>query len=318
MLYGADKYKYELVQGWAKLPEGSVFLDISSISIDSEDRVYILNRSARPIMVFDREGNLLTWWGEGLFERAHGSCIGPDNSIYCTDVGHHTIYKFNTEGKLLQVLGTKGQPSETGYDLHIMDPYERVASIKRSGPPFNRPTSVAVSPSGEIYVSDGYGNARIHKFTPEGTLMLSWGSPGIAEGEFRVPHSVWVDKQERVWVVDRLNDRIQIFDNQGKYLNQWTGLSYPTDIYITDEETVFISEIGRRVNIFTIDGKLLARWGMSLAITEGDKRTALFFAPHAIAVDSRGDIYVGDVSMAEFGIDRGSGAVQKFARVTSQ
>jgi DNA-binding beta-propeller fold protein YncE len=127
-----------------------------------------------------------------------------------------------------------------------------------------------------------------------------------------------VDKRERVWVVDRRNDRIQIFNTKGEFLSQWTGISYPTGIFIDDEETVYVSQIGRQVNIFTNDGKRLARWGVSRLLTyQGeDKETALFYAPHAIAVDSRGDLYVGEVPMGEFGVDRGSRTVQKFARRT--
>lgn len=316
MLYGTGKYTYELVDGWAKYPEGFSFFDVGGLSIDSQDRVYVLSRSAHPVMVFDREGNLLTSWGEGLFKRAHGICVGPDGSIYCTDCGNHTVSKFTPEGKLLLTLGNKDQPSETGY-MKQPDPDESVATIRRSGPPFNSPTGVALSSSGEIYVSDGYGNARVHKFSPDGTLLLSWGEPGDAPGQFRWPHSVFVDKWERVWVVDRRNDRIQIFNAKGEFLSQWTGLRYPTGIFIDGEETVYVSEIGRQVNMFTIDGKLLVRWGMSRLVTSQgqDKKTALFLAPHTIAVDSRGDLYVGEVSMTEFGVDRGPRTVQKFARV---
>ncbi|MBA7709112.1 Virginiamycin B lyase [subsurface metagenome] len=266
-------------------------------------------------MVFDREGNLLTSWGEGLFKTPHGICVGPDGSIYCTDCGHHTVSKFTPEGKLLLTLGNKDQPSETGY-MDQPDQYASVATIKRGGPPFHTPTDVALSSSGEIYVSDGYGNARLHKFSPDGTLLLSWGEPGDAPGQFRWPHAVWVDKRERVWVVDRRNDRIQIFNAKGEFLSQWTSLSYPTGIFIDDEETVYVSEIGRQVNIFTIDGKRLTSWGMSRLVTSQgqDKETALLLAPHTIAVDSYGDLYVGEVSMAEFGVDRGPRTVQKFAR----
>jgi len=315
MLYGTGKYTYELVDGWAKCPEGFSFFDVCGLSIGSQDRVYVLSRSAHPVMVFDREGNLLTWWGEGLFKRAHGSCVGPGGSVYCTDDGHHTVSKFTPEGKLLMELGNKDQPSDTGF-VHTpgLSLTACLHTIKQGGPPFNSPTGVALSSSGEIYVSDGYGNARVHKFAPDGTLLFSWGEPGDAPGQFRLPHSIWVDKQERVWVCDRENNRIQIFNAQGEFLNQWTDLSRPTDIFIDNEETVYVSGlISRRgVSIFTIDGKLLARWGSQ---QEEDKETALFIAPHAIAVDSQGDLYVGEVS-GTAGVDRGPRTVQKFTRRT--
>jgi len=312
MPYGAGKYAYELVDGWAKLPEGESFRDVGGIAIDdTNDRVYILNRSDHPIMVLDREGNLLNSWGEGFFNRAHGSCLGPDGSLYCTDDRNHIVAKFTPEGKLLMTLGTKGQASDTGY-FRTFDFWESLARIQRGAPPFNRPTGVALNSSGEIYIADGYGNAKIHKFTPDGKLLFSWGEPGGAPGQFRLPHNIWIDKQERIWISDRENSRIQIFNSRGEFITEWTDVIRPTDIFIDDEETVYVSELCLRVSIFTIDGKLLARWG-----NEGkDKETALFHAPHAIAVDSRGDLYVGEVSMTNAGVDKGPRTVQKFARIT--
>jgi len=312
VLYGAGKYTYELVDGWAKCPEGFSFFDVPGLSVDSQDRVYVLSRSAHPVTVFDREGNLLTWWGEGFFKRTHGTCVGPDGSVYCTDDKDHTVSKFTPEGKLLLTLGNKDQPSDTGYVQESYDFFWGLTTIKRGGPPFNRPTGIALSPSGEIYVSDGYGNARVHKFSPDGTLLFSWGEPGYAPGQFRLPHSVWVDKQGRVWVPDRENSRIQIFNAQGEFLSQWEDLIRPTDICIDDEGIVYISELCLRVSIFTNDGRLLARWGGG----GKDRATTLFIAPHAIAVDSRGDLYVGEVSGTFGGVDRGSRTVQKFARKT--
>ncbi len=308
MIYGTDKYKYELVDGWAKFPEGWSHIDVCGLAIDPQDRVYVVNRGDHPIMVFDREGNLLTWWGEGCFEQAHGICIAPDSSIYCTDSGNHTVSKFTSEGKLLSVLGNKNQPSDTGY-VKLADLRESTKTIKRGGPHFNRPTGIALSASGEIYISDGYGNARVHKFTPNGDLLFSWGEPGDAPGQFMLPHSVRTDGQGRVWVVDRVGNRVQIFDAQGEFLDQWTGFSTPTDLIIDSEETVYISEgspKNQQVSIFTIDGKLLSRWGSQ----EQNKETDRFIVPHDIAVDSRGDIYAGEI-ITNYA---GSRALQKFAR----
>ncbi len=308
MIYGTGKYRYELVDGWAKFPEGWAHVDVCGLAIDPQDRVYVANRGDHPIMVFDCEGNLLTWWGEGCFEQIHGICIAPDGSIYCTDSGNHTVSKFSSEGKLLSVLGNKNKPSDTGY-VKLPDLRESTETIKRGGPPFNRPTGTAFAASGEIYISDGYGNARVHKFTPNGDLLFSWGEPGDAPGQFMLPHSVRTDRQERVWVVDRVGNRVQIFDAQGEFLDQWTGFSTPTDLVIDSEETVYISEgspKNQQVSIFTIDGKLLSRWGRQ----EQDKETDRFIVPHDIAVDSRGDIYAGEI-ITNYG---GSRALQKFTR----
>ena len=302
MFYGARKYRYELVDGWAKYPEGWSLLDLPMIAIDSQDRVYAISRGAHPVTVFDRTGKLLTSWGEGLFKRPHGIHISPDGSVYCTDDINHTVRKFTPEGKLLLTLGNKDQPSDTGY-MQQADLFASITTIK-GGPPFNRPTGIALSSSGEIYVSDGYGNCRVHKFTPDGTLLFSWGEPGKAPGQFRLPHSVRVDKQERVWIADRENNRIQIFDGQGKFLEQWIDLQHPNDIRIDDEETVYVIGMGG-VYIFTIDGKLLARCDS--------------LGGHGIAVDSRGDLYIGTFVGTSYGVDGvnvGSRTLRKFARKT--
>jgi len=305
MSYGSGKYTYELVDEWAKLPKGWSFLDAAGVAVDSSDRVYILNRGGHPVMVFDREGSLLTSWGEGYFKRAHEATFGPDGSVWCADDGSHTVTKFTREGKVLQVLGKRDQPSDTGY---IQE--QGLSSIKRAGSPFNRPTGVALSPSGEVYVSDGYGNARVHKFSPDGRLLLSWGEPGTGPGQFRLVHNVWLDGKQRLWVCDRENNRIQIFDTNGRFLNQWTDVLRPTDLFIDNEGSVYVSELSQRVSIFTIDGKLLARWGSP----EKDPWKALLVAPHSISVDSRGDVYIGEVAMTIGKIDRGAKVVRKFVR----
>jgi DNA-binding beta-propeller fold protein YncE len=313
MIYGSGKYRYELVDEWAVYPGGGSFRDVCGLSVDSQDRVYVLNRSENPVMVFDRNGSLITSWGHGYFQRAHGSCTAPDGSVFCTDDGHHIVGKFTPEGKLLMEMGNKDQPSDTGF-VHTPGSSltDCLPSIKRGSPPFNRPTGVALSASGDIYIADGYGNARVHRFTADGELVLSWGEPGDAPGQFCLPHSIWVDRQGRVWVPDRENNRIQIFSGDGQFLSEWTDLKRPTDVYIDEEETVYVSELTQRISIFSIDGKLLARWGSDLE-KEGEK--ALFHAPHTIAVDSRGDLYVGEVSQTFAKVDKGSRTVQKFARI---
>ena len=314
MSYGAGEYTYELVDGWAKLPQGWSFRDVTGLAVDEQDRVYVLNRGEHPVIVFDREGNLLKTWGEGLFKNAHGAAIAPDGSIYCTDDHLHVIYKFTQEGELLQTIGNKGQPSDTGYIPEWHDIHWSLTTITHGGPPFNRPTGVAVTSSGELYISDGYGNARVHKFTPDGKLLFSWGEPGYAPGHFRLPHYICLDNQERVWIADRENSRLQIFDSNGKFLEQWQDFIRPTDMKIDKNDIVYVSELCQRVSILSIDGKVLTRFGNQRG---RDQKTALFLAPHTVAIDSRGDIYVGEVSWSwtKGTLDRGARVVQKFARV---
>ncbi len=315
MTYGSGNYQYELVDNWAKLPRGRSFLDIGGMAVDNEDKVYIFNRSPHPLMIFEKNGDFAGGWGEDYFSRPHGTRITQDGAIYFTDDITHLVSKFTLEGKLLMTLGEKGKASDTGYVANP-DLMTSLKTIKRGAGPFNRPTGIAVSSTGDIFVSDGYGNAQVHKFSPEGRYLLSWGGPGTRESEFMLPHNVWVDKQDRVWIPDRENSRVQIFDSNGKFLSQWTDVSRPTDVFIDDDQVVYISElgdvsgIGPGVSLHTIAGELITRWGNKAV----DHQTDMFLAPHALTVDSAGDIYIGEVVMTHAGIDRGSRVVQKFAR----
>ena len=279
-----SKLTYRVSEGWGQLPEGWTFKQVAGVAIDSQDRVYVFNRSPHPVIVLDREGRFLTSWREGLFKTPHGISIGPDDSIYLVDAGNHTVKKFTPEGELLQTLGAEDRPGEEGQ-------------------PFNKPTDVALSPSGEIYVSDGYGNSRLHRFSPNGKLFLSWGTPGDGPGQFNLPHSVWVDRHGRIYVADRENNRIQLFTSQGEFLTQWTDFLRPTDIFIDAEEKVYVAELQHRVSILNLEGELLARLGGGKSHAPGE-----FVAPHAVWTDSRGDLYVGEVLEGQ--------RIQKFIRMT--
>ncbi|MFC1952276.1 peptidyl-alpha-hydroxyglycine alpha-amidating lyase family protein [Chloroflexota bacterium] len=287
MLYGTGKFTYELVNGWAKYPESWGILGAPGLTVDSQDRLYVFSRGTHPITVFDREGNLLTSWGEeGLFKRAHGIYAGPDGSIYCTDDTNHTVRKFTPDGKPLLTLGKEDQPSDTGYKK-LGRLADNAMTVTHAGAPFNRPTGVALSSSGEIYVSDGYGNCRVHKFASDGTLLFSWGEPGDGPGQFRCPHSVLVDTQERVWIADRVNKRAQVFDTWGKFINQIPANGDASVVWIDHEETVYICG-HNGVSISTVDGQLLAH----IDDQDTGKHPGLFVG-HAMVVDSKGDIYIG-------------------------
>ena len=307
MSFGSGKYTYELIEEWAKLPQGWTFTDGAGITIDDTDKVFILSRSAHPVTIWDRSGKLLGSWGGDYFKRAHEATFGPDKNIWCTDDGSHTVTKFTPDGKVLQVLGTRDKSSDSGYVQA-----QGLDSIKLGTGPFNRPTGVAVSPQGIVLVSDGYGNARVHKFAPDGKLLLSWGEPGTGPGQFRLVHNVWLDTQGHVWVCDRENNRIQIFDMDGKYITEWKDVLRPTDIFIDKDGVVYVSELSARISIFDKNGKLLARWGDKVG---GDPWQQIIVAPHTIAVDSRGDIYVAQVMMSIGKIEKGTKVVQKYVKV---
>ena len=306
---GQGAFSFEANADWAKRPAGYSWLEVAAVATDSRDRVYLFNRGEHPVIVFDRDGRFLHSWGEGQFVRAHGITIGSDDSVYCTDDSDHTVRKFTRDGKLLMTLGTRGQPSDTG--ATSID----YRSIRHSGPPFHYPTNLAIAPSGDLYVSDGYGNARIHRFSPDGRLIHSWGSPGSGPGQFHIPHGIAVDRRGTVFVADRENSRIQMFSAEGEFLDEWPEIARPCQVTFDNAGNLYVAEVGYRagmwpgtsppslnptggrVSVFDPEGTLLAHWG------GGENPTAPgdFFAPHDISIDSQGDVYVAEVVMSAGG-----------------
>ena len=276
---GTGKHIYELVEDWGKLPAGWT-LGQTGIVTDARDRVYLFNRSEHPLIVLDRDGVFFTSWGEGILSSAHGMFIDEQENLYLPVLNSHVVLKYSSAGNLLMTLGAWDQPSETGWSGKYQDP------VKQAAGPFHRPTDVALSPAGDLYISDGYGNARVHRFTADGRLERSWGAPGkIAPGEFHVPHGVWVHTDGRVFVADRENNRIQIFSPDGEFLTQWTGLARPCDIYIDGDEVVYVPELDGLITLLTIEGQVLCCWTSPTGTGELD-------GGHAVWVDSHGDIYI--------------------------
>jgi DNA-binding beta-propeller fold protein YncE len=320
------EFGYDADDRWAKLPPGWGWAEVAAVATDSQDRVYVFNRGEHPVLVFARDGTFLGSWGEGLFARPHGITVGPDDAVYCTDDRDHTVRKFTPGGGLLLTLGASGRPSDTG--ATGMD----YRTVVRAGLPFHYPTNLAVAPDGGLYVSDGYGNARVHKFAPDGRLLLSWGEPGGGPGQFRLPHGVAVDRDGIVYVADRENSRVQLFTPGGQYLSEWTDVARPCQVFVDAAGDVYVAELGfraggwpgtpapgaeapgGRVSVFGRHGELRARWGGGRSpCAPGD-----FFAPHGICVDSRGDVYVAEVVLSAGG-NRGlvppdCHALQKFVR----
>lgn len=316
-ILGSGQFRYEVVENWARLPDGWSFKDVAAVATDHKDRVYVFNRGEHPMMVFDRDGNFLRSWGEGVFTRAHGIHIGPDECLYCTDDGDHTVRKCTLEGKVLLTIGIPGKPS----------PY-------MSGAPFHRCTHTALAPNGDLYVSDGYGNARIHRYSPDGRLLKSWGEPGTGPGQFNIPHNLCCDPDGWVYVADRENHRVQVFDGNGKYEAEWHNLHRPCGMFMEAkrEPLCYIGEIGPtlpinrdvpnlgpRISIMDHKGRLLSRFGAEHA---GYERPDQFVAPHGMAVDSRGDLYVGEVSYASWSqvfpdreMPKGLNTLRKLVRV---
>jgi len=320
----ASALRYEVVEGWEQLPAGFTHPDVAGVAVDSQDRVYLYCRAEHPVLVYERDGTFVTSWGEGRF-RPHGITVGPDDMVYLADDLDHTVHKYTLDGQHIFTLGTPGQPSDSGYDGN------NVESITHGGPPFNRPTNIGIAGNGDLYISDGYGNCRVHHFSADGTLIRSWGEPGTGPGQFMLPHGIWVHPDERIFVADRQNDRIQIFTPEGKHLETWTDVYRPTPIFIDKEGLIYVSELLKspgalsftngvceegapsRVSILGPAGEVLARWS-------GEDPAAIggIFAAHSLSVDSEGSIYVAEVTQ-NVGVNRGlvpagTHTLQKFAR----
>jgi DNA-binding beta-propeller fold protein YncE len=320
VILGSGDFTYGLVERWEKLPQGYEFGDVAAVAVDQQHRVYVFNRGAHPMCVFDRDGNFLTSWGEDVFHHAHGLHIGPDETLYCTDDGDHTVRQCTLSGKVLLEIGIPGRPS--GF---------------MSGTPFNRCTHTALSPKGEIYVSDGYGNARVHKYAPDGKVIASWGGSGCGPGEFNLPHNICCDGDGWVYVADRENHRVQVFDGNGRFETQWHDLHRPSGLYMPPGKCpiCYIGEIGPylefnrgapnlgpRITIVDHEGKLITRLGIEPAAGTGPGQ---FLSPHGLAVDSRGDLYVGEVAVTAWPslfpgkpMPRPVRSLQKFAKLPAR
>lgn len=243
-LVGSGEFQYRARADWAHWPADWHVSEVTAVATDSRNRAFVFNRGDHPVAVFDPAGELLFSWGEGVFNRPHGISIGPDESVYCVDDLDHTVRKFTTEGRLLWTLGTSGQPSDTG--ATSID----YRTIRHAGPPFHFPTNVAVAPSGELYISDGYGNARVHRFSAEGKLLQSWGEPGTGPGQFHVPHGIAVDRAGVVYVADRENSRLQLFSPAGEFLSEWTDVVRPCEVAIDAAGWVYVAELGYRTGMW--------------------------------------------------------------------
>jgi len=314
--------QYELVEGWGQLPQGWVWGQCAGVACDSDDNVHVFTRTEHPNMVFDKSGKLIDHWGEQLFEYPHGICITPhNNDIYFVETDTHMISKFNQAGRHLLSLGNRHKASDTGYTEEIREPVDDpnisgggipiINGVGHGGGPFNRPTDISIAANGDIYVSDGYRNSRVHRFSADGALLKSIGEPGNAQdlkgtkngpNLYHTPHGIWVHK-DRVYVSDRENYRIQVYDLELNHLDIWTGLARPTKLYVDPaEEVMYVSELDDRLSILNLDGSFIGSYG-----SERSNDAGKFWGPHGIWTDSEGSIYVAEVLNGQ--------RVQKFARI---
>jgi peptidylglycine monooxygenase len=229
------EHRYAVIYRWNRVQLGH----ISQLALDRARRVYVFQRTGSPIVVLNPEGELAASWGTGQIRDPHGIFITADDRVFLVDRDAHQIMMFDTEGRLQSTLGERHHP--------------------RFGLPFNHPTDVAVAPSGEIYVSDGYGNAHVHRFAANGEHLGTWGGIGTGPGQFSTPHGIWVTADGRVLVADRENNRIQIFTGDGMYLAEWGDLYHPMDIYGDADGTIYVTDQAPRIVAFASDGEVIGR-----------------------------------------------------------
>ena len=259
----ADR-QYQVVRPWGILPDGMSFRFISDLALDSVGNVFVFQRGSSPVLVFEPSGTFQSAWGQEYINDAHGISISADDRVFLVDRDAHQILIFTVDGTLLGRIGKRNDPQFQA--------------------PFNHPTNVAVAPNGDIYVADGYGNSVIHWFSSGGKLKRTWGQPGTGAGEFSTPHSIWFDHQNRVLVVDRENNRVQIFDREGEYIDEWGDFFHPMDIYEDNRGMIYITDQIPRLSMMSPDGELLGRCRPVLN------------TPHGISGNNRGDIFLAEMN----------------------
>lgn len=272
--------KARVVEGFPQLPEGMELGAVSGVEIDGKGNIVVFHRGKNPILVFSPQGKFLRSFGNGLYDSTHFLRFDRDGNIWTTDNKNHTVVKLDPSGKILRVFG------------------ERDVAGEDAGH-FDRPADIAFAENGDIFIADGYGNSRVAKFDRSGKFLLSWGKKGAGDGEFDLPHAIRIDSKGLVYVGDRENNRIQVFDQDGKYLRQFGGFA-PFGLHIDGNDILYVAD-GRanKVMRMTLDGKVLEQWG-NKGPGPGE-----FRLPHGITVAADGTVYVSEV---------GGKRIQRFSR----
>lgn len=285
---------YRLDPAWPQKPADAVWGAMPGIAVDKAGNIWTFNRGNIPIQVYAPDGKLIRMWGQGEFKNPHHIKVDREGNVWVADTQWHTVRKFTPEGKLLMTLGTPGEAGAD--DAHL-----------------NQPTDMAIAPSGDIFVADGYGNNRIVHFDAQGRFVKAWGELGVAPGQFSLPHAIAMDSRGRLYVADRNNVRIQVFDQKGKFLAQWKNLITPWGIWITPKDEIYVcgsspmlwsetrgSMLGippkdQIVMKFAADGRVLELWTFPKG-EDGKEKPGELNWVHAIAVDSSGALYLGDIN----------------------
>jgi len=298
MTVGQGAYRYDFDPAWGRMANGDRTRFVSSIACDAEDKLLAFCRAGEAVRVFDPSGELMHAWGEGWFLRPHG-IAAAEGTVYCVDDKAHVIHLFTYEGRYLRSLGKFGVPlRRDDGDDHAPE---------SDGPMFHAPTDLGIAPWGEIYVSDGYGNSKVHRLSIDGSWLASWGRKGTGPGEFRTVHGIAFTPDGEVLVSDRGNDRVQVFSAAGDYLRELPDIVHPNAVRCAADGTIYTTGKGY-VNVHAANGSRLCRWGKH-DVTPEVRQEEVLPRAHGIAVDSHGNLYLGDELQ-----DHG-GYLRKYAKV---
>jgi len=262
---------YRVSPDFFQLPANWVEGEAAGVAVNSKGHIFLFQRTKPMLTEFDENGVYVRSLGEGLFDHPHGLRIDSDDNIWTTDDTNSTVLKLSPAGKVLLILGRRNNSGEANWL-------------------FNKPTDVAFSKNCDIFVTDGYGNSRVVKFDRNGSFITAWGTYGSGPGQFMLPHSVVIDKNDHVYVGDRENARIQIFDTEGRFLTQWTGIGYPYGLWITPNQHVWMVD-GGLDRIVELDqaGKVLG------SICSPGHQPGQLAWGHFLAIGSNGNLIVADV-----------------------
>ncbi|MCA9215308.1 MAG: 6-bladed beta-propeller [Planctomycetales bacterium] len=287
---------YKVDSFWPQKPESYEWAAVPGIAVDGQDRVWVFTRSVPPVQVYSTDGKLIRAWGERDIETAHHLKIDHDGNVWIADIGLHVVRKFSPQGEVLMTVGTPGQPGND--QTHL-----------------NKPTDVAITPDGQIFVSDGYGNNRVVHFDASGKFIKEWGQLGTGPTDFSLPHAIAIDSKGRLYVADRNNVRVLVYDQTGQLLDSWENLIVPWGFCVTQDDNIWVcgsSPMGWRddpdypgaplgcppkdqvLMRFNSNGKLQQLWTIPKGVNGSEKPGDVNWI-HAMATDSKGNIYVGDI-----------------------
>jgi DNA-binding beta-propeller fold protein YncE len=268
--------RFRWVSSWGSATPGVELGEVSGVAITDSDLAVVVHRRAPHVLIYDLDGKLLQAWTHEYLADPHGVSMTPQGQVSIVDRQNHVVLEFSLEGELLFEIGHRGEASDTGCD-------EDGGEVPRPGGPFNRPTKSVSSTRGRRYVSDGYRNSRVHRFSADGQLEASWGEYGSAEpGQLRLPHSVLVDESENVYVCDRENNRIVQFDQGGAVRSEWSGLHRPTDLARGADGIFYVSELSARISFRNSTGEPVGQLPAPPSA-------------HGLAVDQSGSLYIAQV-----------------------